>query len=156
MSDTMWKLKTPVLVGNTFPSTLIRVPVVVIPRTVENLKVALEGDDVEVHSFWGHQNTLAAASSIAGVDLTPKSERPALTLNECGFPMLDGEEFSEVWVLNPNYVDGYRPAIGVEVQLYRITGWTVLRYMFSRTIQGLVEELDGYESYNRRYPMPMD
>jgi len=155
MSDTMWTFKTPVLLGNTFPSTLIRVPVAVLPRTIENLKFALEGADV-VYSFWGHQNTLAAASSIAGVDLTPKSERPAITLSENGFPMLDGEEFEVVWVLNPNYVDGYRPAIGSEVQLDKITGWTVLKYMFSRTIQGLAEELDGYESYSRRYPMPMD
>ena len=81
----------------------------------------------EIHSFWGHENTLAAANAFFGEDLTPKSARPALALSENLLPMLDGLEFRECWVFSPNYAEVGRPALGEEVSAVKIKSWTLLK-----------------------------
>lgn len=118
------------LIGSTFPLSLIRSPVRIEPRSLEDLHAAVTA--CEVHSFWGHANTAAVAESMLGIDLFRESERPALTLSESRKPMLDGIEFDACWVLSPDYAPGFRPAIGVEVDSNRIQGWQVLRMNWTK------------------------
>ena len=89
------------------------------------LKEALA--DAEVASFWGHENTRAAAEGVLGISLAPRTERPAVTLSPEERPMLDGEEFDTCWLLSPDYPEGFRPPIGVEVSPDQIVGWHVLK-----------------------------
>jgi hypothetical protein len=84
-----------------------------------------------VVSYWGHENTLRAASAFVGVDLTPSTRRPALRLSANGYPELDGCEFRECWVLSPNYRPGFRPAPCVEPTLEDVEGWTPLHVSFN-------------------------
>ena len=124
MNTTAGKKK--VLVGNSFPFSLVRCArLVVEPRPISALKTELAGADVA--SFWGHANTRAAAESVLGVPLAPHAERPALTLSPEGLPMLDGDTFDTCWLLSPDYPKGFRPAIGVEVGPEQIEGWHVLK-----------------------------
>ncbi len=113
------------LLGNSFPLSLIRRRVVVEPRPMEELIVALR--EGEVASFWGHANTVVAVSSVLGVDLRPRTARPALTLGDSGLPVLDGVAFEECWILSPDYEPGFRPEIGAEVTPDKIRGWLALR-----------------------------
>ena len=80
-----------------------------------------------VVSFWGHANTLVAVNAWLGIDLKPKTERPALCLSEDKLPQLDGMTHNTCYILSPDYRDGFRPAIGSEVDASDITGWQVLR-----------------------------
>ena len=114
-----------ILIGNTFPLTLARRKFTVEPASMEALRKAVDGK--EVLSFWGHANTLAAASAVSGVDLTPKVERPVLSLSPDKLPMLDNQEFKECWIVSPDYRDNFRPAINVEIPGEMISGWQVLK-----------------------------
>lgn len=118
--------KTKVLIGNSFPFSLVRCArLVVETQPIAALKKALAGADVA--SFWGHANTRAAAEAVLGVSLAPRSERPAITLSPEGLPTLDGATFNTCWLLSPDYPEGFRPAIGVEVGPEQIAGWHVLK-----------------------------
>jgi hypothetical protein len=118
------------LVGNSFPLSLIRRRVVIEPTTVDALRAALAGKTL--HSFWGHANTLAAASRHLGVDLTPTGSRRALVCDPASaLPSLDQLVFSECWIVSPEYAAGFRPALGAEVPPATITGWQVLRMQWS-------------------------
>ena len=120
-----------VLIGNSFPFSLVRrARLVVEPRPIVALKVALA--DAVVASFWGHANTRAAAESVLGVSLAPRTERPAVTLSPKGLPMLDGDTFDTCWLLSPDYPEGFRPAIGTEVGPEQIEGWHVLKLVWQR------------------------
>ena len=123
---------SPILIGNTFPLSLVRRPVKIEPVPVETLHARLAGGD-PVHSFWGHANSLPHASALAGIDLTPGTSRPALVLTVDGLPSLNGLIFHECWVLSPDYIPGYRPTIGEEIPLHNITGWQVLRIEWENT-----------------------
>lgn len=81
----------------------------------------------KVASFWGHENSRGAAEAVLGVSLATRGERPAVTLSPDGLPMLDGEVYSSCWLLSPDYPDGFRPAIGSEVNPEQIKGWHVLK-----------------------------
>ena len=81
----------------------------------------------EVVSYWGHENTRAVAEGVLGTSLRPAVARPALTVSSEGRPTLEGETFESCWVLSPDYVPGYRPAIGTEVGAESITGWSVVK-----------------------------
>ena len=117
-----------ILIGNTFPLTLVRGrDVIISPSDIETLKMAMAEAD-EVVSFWGHANTAEAASASLGINITPN--RAALTLSEDHRPKLGEDVFDDVWVVSPDYVPGFRPAIGVEVQPEQILGWQVLRVRF--------------------------
>lgn len=122
----MTKLSDRVLVGNTFPLTLVRghrVACEEIP--VDALRAHLAGRSVA--SFWGHANTRAAAEAILHVDLAPAVARPVLALDGDNYPVLDGERFAEAYVLSPDYVANFRPAIGEEVAPESIRSWHALR-----------------------------
>ena len=118
--------KTRLLIGNSFPFSLVRCErMVVESKPLAALKEALAG--AEVASFWGHENTRAAAEGVLGVSLRPRTERPAVTLSSGNRPMLDGDEFDTCWLLSPDYPEGFRPAIGTEVTPEQIAGWHVLK-----------------------------
>lgn len=113
------------LVGSTFPLSLIRRRVVIAPAQLDDFRESLKANQWK--SFWGHENTLAAAREISGFDLRPEQARPAILLNQNGYPELNGAEYRECWILSPEYISSYRPAIGEEVTLDKICGWQVLR-----------------------------
>lgn len=83
--------------------------------------------NAKCHSFWGHLNTLKIANEILGFDVSPIEERIAVKLNEDSLPVLAGKAFTECWVLSPDYVKGFRPKIGEEVEPEKIVGWQVLK-----------------------------
>lgn len=112
------------LIGNSFPLPLIRRDVRITLSSREELRRQMANRPVA--SFWGHANTLAAAGQWLGMDLTPATERPALTLSPEQLPMLDGQVYHECYVLSPDYRPGFRPAIGVEVSSKDILGWQLL------------------------------
>jgi len=114
-----------ILIGNSFPLGLIRRRVVIQMVRVEELRRNLE--ICRLYSFWGHANTLKAAGALAGFDLTPASQRPVLRLSAALLPMLDGVEFSECWVLSPEYKEHLRPPIGAEVDEDFILEWSIKR-----------------------------
>lgn len=116
-----------VLLGNTYPLNLVRRRVSIEPCSIEDA-VAMLGAGFA--SFWGHTNTAAAAKAQLGFDVLPKTERPALKLNEEQLPTLDGETYTKVLVLSPSYRPGFRPAIGVEVEAGDIVGWEPLLVTF--------------------------
>lgn len=112
------------LVGNTFPLPLIERRVTITPE-----RCVPAG---EIRSYWGHKETIPAAEAfLGGRPLTPSRERPALCVSPEGFPMLDGEVFTECWVVAPQYVPNYRPTLFQPVPPEKITGWKVLRLNFS-------------------------
>jgi hypothetical protein len=113
-----------ILIGNSFPMGKIQRDVSIMVRSLKELKERIA--DASVHSFWGHTNTLNFASGIVGRSLQPLSERPAIILSESKYPMLNGFEFEECWILSPIYRDGFRPDIGAEIPLEEIIDWQVL------------------------------
>ena len=119
----MEAVSTAVLVGNTFPLTLVRGWKVEIEEVgAESLRGAL-ASGAAVRSFWGHAETQGAAEAFLGVatgTLTPRVPRP-------GLPELDGERFAECHVLSPDVAGGGRPAPGQAAAPSAITGWHVLR-----------------------------
>lgn len=115
-----------VLVGNTFPFALLRRDANVRSLSLDALRAALAG--AEIVSFWGHENTRAAAEAVlGGLSLRPAVERPALTLSPDGLPSLGGCVFRSCFVLAPDYRPGYRPAVGEEPGSSDILGWHALR-----------------------------
>ena len=114
-----------ILVGNSFPFPLIRGNVKIVTQELGDFPVS-----AEIHSFWGHENTLRAASDFLKVELTPKTDRPTLKLSENNRPMLDGKEFTECWIISPNYVENFRPEIGGEVAAEQIRDWTILKIIW--------------------------
>ena len=120
---------SPILISNTFPFSLVRRPIRVEPRSVKDLRTAM--DERAWVSAWGHENTIALANTLACADLRPATVRPALVLDSGKLPSLDGQSFDEVWLLSPDYTPGFRPQIGHEVPAEAIQGWQVLRLVFS-------------------------
>ncbi len=118
-----------ILLGNTYPLSLIRRPVSIVPTSLDELRRRAQSEGIL--SFWGHSNTTKVAAEFLGFDPTPHTQRPAITLSQEMLPSLDGQTFNEVWVLSPDYIPGYRPQIGEEVSVNQIAGWQVLRIGFS-------------------------
>lgn len=115
-----------ILIGNSFPFALVRRGANIKTLSIDDLRAALAG--AAVVSFWGHENTRAAAEAIlGGLSLRPATERPALTLSPDNFPTLDGRVFRSCYILAPDYPPGHRPAIGEEPNTSDIQGWNALR-----------------------------
>jgi len=114
-----------ILVGNAFPLSLIRRPVRIEPVPVGILQATVR--DKKIVSFWGHANTLAAAEKFSGLPLAPTVERPAIQLQENGLPSWVGQTFRECWIISPDYIDGFRPAVGEEVASEKIKDWQILK-----------------------------
>lgn len=115
-----------VLIGNAFPMSLVRNHCVTVAE-VPLRTVAAAARAGRVHSFWGHENTRAAAEALLGVGLKPAMPRPALALDAAGYPTLDGVRFTTCYVLSPDYRAGFRPAVGEEVADADIRGWHALK-----------------------------
>ncbi|WP_395718808.1 hypothetical protein [Prosthecobacter sp.] len=124
-------MNTPVLLGNSYPLSLVRRRVVIEPRPLEELRTEIAARGLI--SFWGHANTLTVARHILGYDPTPPYNRPALTLDAECLPSLSGQSFDQVWLLSPDYRAGFRPEIGKEVGSEDILGWQVLSVVFVQT-----------------------
>ena len=116
------------ITGNTYPMSLIRRAVRIVPVTMEYYRTRLDEDAWT--SYWGHENTLEAVKTVCGHDLRPTETRPALTLDEEGYPSLLGVRYRECLVLSPEYRPGYRPAIGKEDKTEDIRSWQVLRIIW--------------------------
>ena len=116
------------LVGNSFPLSLIRRLVTIRPAGCIELQAAAASR--RLVSFWGHASTLAAASRFVGFDLTPACARPVLSLDTDGYPSYDGNVFRECWVVSPDYVANFRQAVGQEVSPEMISGWQVLHLLW--------------------------
>ncbi len=117
-----------VLIGNTFPMTLIRRKATIQPVSMDTFIKTAQSS--AVYSFWGHENTLEAIKETTGLDLKVKGERPVISLSENKLPVLYGQEFNTVWIVNPDYKGNFRPKIGEEVGLEKIKGWSVLLLKF--------------------------
>lgn len=124
-------LKAPaILVGNSFPFHLIRRPARIEPSTLDELRDAASAAASAgngVHSFWGHPNTLQAASAAAGFPLDPDTGRPNLELGENGMPLFGGQEFRECWILAAQPRENGRSVRGSEWTTGEIAGWLVHR-----------------------------
>ena len=116
------------LIGNAFPLSLIRRPVMIRPTSRGELHAAATCR--RPVSFWGHASTLAAAARFVGFDLTPAGARPVLRLDPHGYPSYQGDVFQECWVVSPDYVENFRPAVGQEVPADMISGWQVLHLLW--------------------------
>lgn len=115
-----------ILVGNTFPFALLRRRAEIRPVSIGDLGTTLAG--ATVVSFWGHENTRAAAEAVlGGVSLRPSTERPALSLSSDFFPMFGDRVFRSCYVLSPDCRPGYRAAVGEETSPSDIIGWHALR-----------------------------
>jgi hypothetical protein len=115
----------PFLIGNSFPLSLVRRRAEIEPRPLDELRESLRTRPW--HSFWGHSNTIQAANALLGVDVSPASERPAITLSEERLPSLEGTTVRECWILSPDYRPGFRPPPNIEVAPEKILGWQVVR-----------------------------
>ena len=113
------------LIGSTFPLSLIRREVVIEPESIFELKKALDFGNWQ--SFWGHENTLAIASTLTGYDLKSATFRPVLSLNEQKLPALNGKSYDVCWILSPDYKSAFRPHPNVEVSESEIVSWQVLK-----------------------------
>lgn len=120
--------KQKLLIGNSFPMSLIRRSVHIEPCSLTELQRNLA--ESEIFSFWGHSNTLPAIKQLLNRDLTPSEPRPVLTLSENNKPLYVGNEFSQCWVLAPDYCPGFRPAIGEDVPPEKIRSWQCLKITF--------------------------
>lgn len=114
-----------VLVGSTFPLSLIRRSVLITIETFEGLKAQLK--QKKIASFWGHQTTIAVANQLLRVDVRPSKDRPVIHLTPDQLPALGEAIFDECWVISPDYHGSYRPKIGEEVSVDKIAGWQVLK-----------------------------
>lgn len=114
-----------ILIGNSFPLSLARREVAIAPASLTALREAAATR--RVCSFWGHANTLRAASAATGLDLTPATARPVLELSPDNLPLFAGQVFSECWIVSPDYRDNFRPAVGEEVDAAKIVNWQILK-----------------------------
>lgn len=118
-----------ILIGNSFPLTLIRGHRVVCEEiALDALRTALAAGGVA--SFWGHENTRAVAEAILGVGLKPACDRPALGLDPEGYPVYGGVRHRVCYVLSPDYVEAHRPAVGEVVPADAIRAWHALRLVW--------------------------
>lgn len=118
-----------ILIGNSFPLSLIRRKVTIEPAPLERLREAIDSAG-GVLSFWGHANTLPAAEQAVGHSLAPAMDRPVLNLSPEQFPVFENKTFTECWILSPDYTGNFRPKVGEEVPTDKIRSWQVLRIVW--------------------------
>ena len=122
-------MQNKILIGNSFPLSLIRQTVKIEPCSLTELLEKLQSSSI--YSFWGHFNTLPAVKHLLEYDLTPTENRPVLTLSSNCKPQYAGLEFSECWILSPDYIEDFRPAIGEEIPPEKIKSWQCLKITFT-------------------------
>lgn len=87
-----------VLVGNVFPTSLVEREVIITPISIEEARQYMKDGFL---SYWGHPNSIKAASDFIGFDLTPKTDRPAIAIDNNLLPSLDGTPSNTVIVISP-------------------------------------------------------
>lgn len=112
------------LIGNSFPWPLVRLPIRAVPLSLEEFQRKLRQKS-GIRSFWGHPDTLPEVSRFCGVDLTPRDERAVLQLSSEGFPSFDGEVFPVCYVISPEYEFYFRPGHETE-RNPEIIGWKII------------------------------
>jgi hypothetical protein len=118
----------PPLITNVFPFSLVRRKMLAEPMQMDDvITIARTG---QFESAWGHANTIKAVNDVLGADITPREARPAVILDGDNFPTLYGQKFTTVFLISPNFVSGFRPAIGEEVGEEKIKSWSALRLNF--------------------------
>ena len=119
------------LLTNVFPFSLVRRKMIAEPMEMEDvIKIAQSG---HFESAWGHANTIKIVSEVLGADITPREPRPAVVLDDNHFPTLYGQTFTTVILISPNFIPGFRPAIGQEVDAEAVLSWQALRLDFDVT-----------------------
>ena len=113
-----------VLIGNAFPLSLVRRQVLI--SVIDQSSFQHLVKSAVLHSFWGHSNTLEAVNTFLGVDVSPRVDRPVLSLSAEYLPRLDGMSFRNCCVVSPDYVPGFRPGIGEVIPADVILGWQIL------------------------------
>lgn len=119
------------LLGNSFPLSLVRRRGVIDPRPLGELRALIV--ERGLVSFWGHENTLVAAGEVLGCDLTPRTTRPVIELDARCYPQFEGVTYREVWLLSPDFRPGFRPRIAEEVPAMEILAWQALHLTFPET-----------------------
>lgn len=114
-----------ILIGNTFPIAMIRRKVSIYPISIEGLR-GIVLNTGKICSYWGHVNTIQAAQEILGIKFPTEDFRKPLKLSSEGYPMWGDEEFKKCYALSPNYRNGFRPSINMEVSLAEIVSWNAL------------------------------
>lgn len=113
-----------ILTGNTFPFALVKRDCKIRMMKKEQLDMLLSRN--KIASFWGHSNTIDVVKEEFNIDVSPKKERPQLSLSEENLPVLDGEEYGSILVISPEYKESVgRPSIKEEVSSDMIRGWTI-------------------------------
>lgn len=115
----------PLLIGSTFPLSLVRRSVHIEIQSLGALAKALT--ERPIFSFWRHENTLSIVNRLLGTQIPPADSGMAITLDEENYPVFHGHVFTQCWVLSPDYETGYRPEADSEAPLDKIRGWHVLR-----------------------------
>lgn len=116
------------LLTNVYPFSLVRRKMLAEPMEMDEVKKIAQSGEFE--SAWGHANTISAVNEKLGADITPREARPAVILDADNFPTLYGRKFTTVILISPNFVPGFRPAIGEEVGEEKILSWSALRLDF--------------------------
>ena len=116
------------LLTNVYPFSLVRRKMLAEPMEMDEVKKIAQSGEFE--SAWGHANTISAVNEKLGADITPREARPAVILDTDNFPTLYGRKFTTVILISPNFVPGFRPAIGEEVGEEKILSWSALRLDF--------------------------
>jgi hypothetical protein len=114
-----------ILIGNSFPLSLIRRAVRIEPCSLEELHAAAESKTII--SFWGHKNSLKQAEQFCGLSLRSQTARPVIQLSQDGLPSLAKQIFIECWVLSPEYIENMRPDVGQEMDERSIRDWRILK-----------------------------
>lgn len=123
------------LIGNTYPASLIRRDTLFRPISLNDaqqfVRIAQEIGEGPI-SYWGHSNTVALASGMLGVDLTPREERPTITLDNEAFPTLYGKAHQMVLVVSADIrPDHIKPRSDKsEYKPEDIAGWRYLLVTF--------------------------
>ena len=113
---------TALLIGNSYPISLIRREVVIYSINQKDVFSLIENYS-EVISFWGHDNTLCAVNKFLGIDITPAEKRLVISLTSKRLPYLQGMEFDKILIISPVYKENIRPEIGTEVASEMILNW---------------------------------
>ena len=120
-----------ILVGNTFPMSLIRRECFIVPVSSQEFKQFIELENPEIVSFWGHKNTIRVVYQIFNIDVTPIEDRPVLRLSSNRLPYYMNKEWKQVYVISPTYkADVGRPDPKIEVTPDMIKDWQILKIAF--------------------------
>ena len=118
---------TPILVGNTFPTTFIRRYAEFFPISRRFAQMLMTSGFV---SYYGHKDTTGIVKQLTGFDVTPAENRPALGLSSWKLPRLNGAIFKKVLCISADYKGEVRPPVGQRAALEEIKGWSFVLIRF--------------------------